>query len=412
MSIDPRNIRISDFTYTLPQERIAETPLPARDASKLLCYKNGHIHSDTFQNIAAQLPQQTLLVLNDTKVIEARLLFQKPTGGVIEIFCLEPHRASMEQTLSTQGPVQWHCLIGGASKWKSGQILQKNMEVNGETVTVSAKYAGREEDSFLIEFSWFPSQLSFEQVLHAAGSVPLPPYIKRAVTHEDEQRYQTVFANIPGSVAAPTAALHFTESVLADVRAKNIDLAHLTLHVGAGTFKPVKTETIAGHLMHNEHFTVTKNTLQKIIEAKITVAVGTTSLRSLESMYWLGVKLKHANGTMDWNLGQWEAYSLAEEYPDETVEQVLTGIINWMEENACDSLSCSTSLLIVPGYAFKIPSGLITNFHQPQSTLLLLVAAFIGPDWKKVYAYALDNGYRFLSYGDSSLLWRSGVDSQ
>lgn len=404
MPMKKEEILIQDYTYQLPNERIAYHPLSKRDDSKLLVYKSGRITEDRFCHLAQQLPEGATLVLNNTRVIEARLFFTKPTGGVIEIFCLEPAGQSMELSLQQQGSVEWQCMIGGASKWKPGQVLQKELTIDGETVVLEARYKGKVAEAFLILFSWAPAELHFVQVLHAAGDIPLPPYIKRSTELVDKERYQTIFAKEEGSVAAPTAALHFTNAVFESLRQKDIHANYITLNVGAGTFKPVKTESIANHHMHSETFTVKREALEAILHASTVVAVGTTSLRTMESLHWLGVKLLNGQLTDEWVLGQWEVYELDEAI---TYQQSTGAILQWMKENGVNELHCRTALLIVPGYQFKIPSAIITNFHQPQSTLLLLVAAFIGEDWKKVYAYALANEFRFLSYGDSSLLWRS-----
>jgi S-adenosylmethionine:tRNA ribosyltransferase-isomerase len=401
--LDSRNILIEDYTYQLPNERIAYHPLAQRDASKLLVYKSGRITDDHFRHLPEQLPEDSLLILNDTKVIEARILFQKESGGVIEIFCLEPFEQSMEAALQQQSSSRWKCMIGGASKWKPGQVLEKELVIEGRPVLLQATYQGKEDESFIIQFNWHPPTLYFVQVIHAAGAIPLPPYIKRGAESIDADRYQTIFSKYEGSVAAPTAALHFTKDVFKELELKNINREFITLNVGAGTFKPVKTASIADHQMHGEHFTITKAVLEKIIGAERVIAVGTTSLRTIESVYWMGVKLLNGAAGQDWTLEQWEVYEL-----DGTIsyKESLNGVVEWMNKNAISDIHCRTSLLIVPGYQFKIPSGLVTNFHQPQSTLLLLVAAFIGEDWKKVYQHALQNDYRFLSYGDSSLLWR------
>lgn len=405
MKTEAENIFIKDYDYDLPHEKIAEFPLPHRDQSRLLVYQNGLIKDDYFFNLHEHLSLESILILNNTRVIKARILFQKPTGGVIEIFCLEPFQQSIEQSLSSQGYVQWQCLIGGASKWKSGQILQKNIIIDDEAVELKARYISKQTDDFIIEFSW-QTQHSFAEVLHAAGAIPLPPYIKRNVTEEDKERYQTIFSKQEGSVAAPTAALHFTENVFQKLSEKNIHREYITLHVGAGTFKPVKTETVAEHEMHREPFTVSIDVLRRILSSKKIIAVGTTSLRTLETIYWLGVKLVHGLIKEEWILEQWEAYELEKKFSHISLEESLQALINWLEQNHQTELHCQTSLIIVPGYQFRIPDGLITNFHQPQSTLLLLVSAFIGNDWRKVYQHALNNDYRFLSYGDSSLLWR------
>lgn len=402
----PGDIRIADFTYFLPQERIAAFPLYKRDHSKLLVYKEGSITDDRFYNLPSLLPFGTMLVLNDTRVIEARILFRKTSGAFIEVFCLEPHEASMETALSQKGSVQWKCLIGGASKWKHGQILKKELSIGDHQVILSARYISKQTNSFILSFSWDVPEFSFSEILHAAGVMPLPPYIKRPVEEADKERYQTIFGQTDGSVAAPTAALHFTENIFDQLNKKDIRLAHITLHVGAGTFKPVKSETLGEHEMHSEPFTISKKVLEQILESKKVIAVGTTSLRTLESIYWLGVKLMHGSLQEGWSLQQWEVYELEEKFPGVSVKESLGGLINWLSQKNLDELHCNTSLIIVPGYKFKIPVAIVTNFHQPQSTLLLLIAAFIGNSWKNVYRHALENNYRFLSYGDSSLLWR------
>jgi len=401
-----QNIFIKDYNYTLPQERIAEFPLKLRDQSRLLVYDTGAITEDRFYNLHHYLPGGSTLILNNTRVLEARIFFKKPTGAVIEIFCLEPYDLAVEQSLASSEKVQWQCLIGGASKWKHGQVLEKEIVIDNKTVQLYAKYISKQGDSFVIEFSW-NSQHSFAEILHGAGAIPLPPYIKRTATEEDKERYQTIFSKPEGSVAAPTAALHFTQDVFQKLSEKRIAAEYITLHVGAGTFKPVKTETLAEHEMHKEPFTISIQTLKKIVSSKKIIAVGTTTLRTLETIYWLGIKLINGLIKDDWNLQQWEVYDLEKSLRYSSPEESLTALIGWLEKNSKEELRCSTSLIIVPGYNFKIPHGLITNFHQPQSTLLLLVSAFIGEDWKKIYQYALDNNYRFLSYGDSSLLWRT-----
>lgn len=397
---DAEKIRIEDYTYLLPAEKIAMHPLPQRDASKLLVYKSGRIEDDCFYNLANHLPANGLLILNNTKVIEARLLFQKGSGGVIEIFCLEPHGQSMETALQQTSSCQWQCMIGGASKWKPGLILEKEITIEKKALKLQARYIQKLGDGFIIQFDWTASY-HFAQVLHAAGAIPLPPYIRRGAEAIDADRYQTVFGKHEGSVAAPTAALHFTKNVFESLREKNIATEFITLNVGAGTFKPVKAETIGGHHMHGEDFTVTKGSLQKMIEAERIIAVGTTSLRTLESLHWLGVKLLMGRIKKDWVLEQWEAYDLPKNVD---YRKSLNAIVDWMNEQGLEQLRCRTSLLIAPGYRFNVPSGLVTNFHQPGSTLLLLIAAFVGNDWKKIYDHALKNDYRFLSYGDSSYL--------
>lgn len=397
-------IYMQDFDYHLPNERIAYHPLTERDASKLLVYQNGTITDDTFYHLPHHLPPGATLIANNTRVIEARLFFTKTTGGVIEIFCLEPFApTAMVQAMESCERVQWRCLIGGASKWKPGQILQKLFEIDEQPVVLNARYITKEEDSFIIEFEW-TGGYAFAEVLQSVGAMPLPPYIKRKAEGEDAARYQTVFAQHNGSVAAPTAALHFTERVFKDLNEKGINHHYITLHVGAGTFKPVKSETIAEHSMHAETFAVSKATLQSLRQSQTIVALGTTSLRTLESLHWLGVKLLLNENATDFTLEQWEAYDLAQ-HPY-TYKESLQALLNYLQQKGEEELWCRTALLIMPAYQFQSAKALITNFHQPRSTLLLLVAAFIGDDWKKVYDHAMKNDYRFLSYGDSSLLMR------
>ena len=415
---DPSNISINDYSYALPEERIARYPLAERDASTLLIYKEGEITEDIYRNISRHIPENSLFIFNNTKVVEARLLFQKPTGGVIEIFCLEPDEQYPDITTAMlqQEKVQWHCLIGGASKWKAGQQLQKKIAQDNKEVVLTASYVGKKKDSFIIGLSWAPVTLSFAEVLHCAGAIPLPPYIKREAEKADAERYQTVYAHHDGSVAAPTAGLHFTELIFDQLKQKNIQKDFVTLHVGAGTFKPVKTNTMKEHEMHAEYIDVTKAFIENIIDNlennNNIIAVGTTSLRTIESLYWIGVKhykIYTAEFRIDPNssfeLTQWEVYELSKEKI--SVRDALKSLLDWMDKKGLKRLVTKTQILIAPGYQFKIANGLITNFHQPQSTLLLLVAAFIGDDWRKVYDQALQNGYRFLSYGDGSLLWRS-----
>jgi S-adenosylmethionine:tRNA ribosyltransferase-isomerase len=406
---DPRTLSIKDFTYSLPEERIAKYPLAERDASKLLIYKNGNITEEIYRNIADHIPSDALLVFNDTKVVEARLLFQKPTGGVIEIFCLEPHEQYPDITtaMMQHEKVQWHCLIGGASKWKHGQILEKKINYKSKDLVLNARYIEKTGESFIVELSWNDQSLSFAEVLHLFGAIPLPPYIKREAEISDTERYQTVYAHYEGSVAAPTAGLHFIETIFKKLKEKNINKDFVTLHVGAGTFKPVKTEVMKDHEMHAEYFTVSKSTIQNLVDHldKNIVAVGTTSLRTLESLYWLGVKKSTDDRPQMIEITQWEVYDDKEKHI--SPKDALKNLIKWMTAKDLNILTAKTQIIIAPCYQFKIVNGLITNFHQPQSTLLLLVAAFIGQTWKEVYNYALENNFRFLSYGDGSLLWRN-----
>lgn len=403
--MNPELLSIKDFTYFLPEERIAKYPLPERDSSKLLIYKERKISEDVYKNLSNHLPEKSLLIFNDTKVIEARLLFQKQTGGIIEIFCLEPSEkySDVASAMLEKNKVQWQCLIGGASKWKHGQVLEKKISSGHREILLQAKYVEKKTDCFIIEFLWNES-LSFGEVLHDAGVIPLPPYIKREVERSDSERYQTIYAHYEGSVAAPTAGLHFTNAILEKLKTKKIQTDYVTLHVGAGTFKPVKTETMKEHDMHAEFINVSKQTIENIflnLEQNI-IPVGTTSLRTIESLYWLGVKLKAGNKD-DLMIHQWEPYEL-EKY-NLSSKETLQLLLDFMNKKNLVRLLTKTQILIAPSYRVKIANALITNFHQPQSTLLLLVAALIGNDWKKVYEYALDNQFRFLSYGDGCLLW-------
>ena len=405
----PKELRIEDYTYLLPDERIAKYPLATRDASKLLIYKNGEITEDNYRNIAQHIPSHTLMVFNQTKVVHARLLFTKPSGGVIEVFCLSPHNQYMDiQTAMLQkGKVEWECLVGGASKWKHGMVLQLINEA--PHFTLSAKITHRMPGAYTLMLEWDDAQLTFAEVLHYAGKVPLPPYLHRNAEVSDEERYQTLFAKQEGSVAAPTAGLHFTKDVLQNLLGKKIDNAFVTLHVGAGTFKPVKSETMAEHEMHAEWIDVSINTIKQLKEhpdGKI-VAVGTTSLRTLESLYWIGNKLVNGEDVDLHGIAitQWEPYA---EKPICTPSIALDAIIDYLEEHRLNKLVTRTQILIAPGYSFKIVNGLVTNFHQPQSTLLLLVSAFIGQDWRMIYNFAMEHDYRFLSYGDGCLLWKVG----
>ena len=401
----PKSLSIKDYTYYLPEDRIAKYPLPERDASKLLIYRNGKIVEDIYKNVDKYLPANSLLVFNDTKVIEARILFKKPTGGVIEIFCLQPAEqySDITEGMMQRGSVFWECMIGGASKWKRGQVLAKKIETVFQEVILQAKYIDKKNDAFVIEFLWNDDSLSFAEVLHHAGAIPLPPYIKREVEKSDAERYQTIYAQHEGSVAAPTAGLHFTGGILKKLKAKNIQTDFVTLHVGAGTFKPVKSETMEGHVMHAEFINISKETIQNILYnlSGNIISVGTTSLRTIESIYWLGVKIGSGEKN-NLTITQWEPYELNKNIP---VEKALQILLDLMNRKNLKRLITKTQLLIAPSYPVKIANALITNFHQPQSTLLLLIAALIGNDWKKLYDYALKNDFRFLSYGDGCLIW-------
>ncbi|MFC0771912.1 S-adenosylmethionine:tRNA ribosyltransferase-isomerase [Terrimonas alba] len=404
----PKDIAIADFTYSLPGDRIASYPLQKRDSSKLLVYRNGDIQDDIYENIASHIPTGSLLIFNNTKVVEARLLFQKPTGGVIEIFCLEPHEqyADITTAMLQRGKVYWLCLVGGASKWKHGQILQKIIYAFNKEIILEAIYQEKRIDSFVIELSWNDPEMSFAELLHHAGAIPLPPYIKRKAESSDAERYQTIYARYDGSVAAPTAGLHFTDSIFRSLDRKNIQKEFVTLHVGAGTFKPVKSETMQQHEMHAEFIDVSGEAIENIIRHldKTIIPVGTTSMRTIESLYWLGVKLLTANDQSSIpELNQWEAYDMPSR--DVQAKDALASLLGWMKKNKLKKLVTRTRIIIAPGYKLRIAKGLITNFHQPQSTLLLLIAAIIGEDWRKVYDHALQNGFRFLSYGDGCLLY-------
>ncbi len=405
----PKYLSINDFSYSLPEERIAKYPLAERDASKLLVFKNGQLKDDTYRNIATHIPAGSLLIFNNTKVVEARLVFQKPTGGQIEIFCLEPHEqySDITSAMLQLEKVQWLCLVGGASKWKKGQVLEKKVTIAGKEIILSANYVEKRADCFVIELSWLPGSLSFAEILHYTGAIPLPPYIKRAVQSDDADRYQTIYAHFDGSVAAPTAGLHFTNHIFRQLEEKSIKKDFVTLHVGAGTFKPVKAAIMEKHEMHAEFIAVSKPLIENLVtslEGNI-IAVGTTSLRTIESLYWLGVKIVIDPAILPSALflTQWEAYELSKH--NIPAKDALTALLNWLNQNNTDRLLTKTQIIIAPGYTMKIAKALITNFHQPQSTLLLLVSALIGDQWRNIYDHALKNDYRFLSYGDGSLLW-------
>jgi S-adenosylmethionine:tRNA ribosyltransferase-isomerase len=406
----PKSIAIKDFTYQLPEERIARYPLPERDSSKLLIYKDKKLQEDTYRHIDQYLPADSLLIFNNTKVVEARLLFQKPTGASIEVFCLEPHADYPDITtaMSQKARVTWMCLIGGASKWKSGQVLEKRIAHGSEIILLQAKYLEKVKDSFAIELSWTPDALSFAEVLHLAGIIPLPPYIKRAAEITDATRYQTIYAHADGSVAAPTAGLHFTESLFGQLQARNIQRSYVTLHVGAGTFQPVKSDVMDGHEMHVEFIDVPATLIQQLIDYsdKHITVVGTTSLRTVESLYWLGIKTILHPDLIPGELviRQWDAYELDATHI--TAAEALNSLLQYMRKHQWERLITKTQLLITPGYTIRIPRALVTNFHQPQSTLLLLVAAFAGNEWRSLYEYALEHEFRFLSYGDGCLLFR------
>jgi S-adenosylmethionine:tRNA ribosyltransferase-isomerase len=410
----PKELKIIDFTYDLPQNKIAAYPLAERDQSKLLIYKNGKIGVDTYKNIDDQLTSETLLIFNNTKVVEARILFTKETGSTIEIFCLEPDDRYKDVTnaMLQHSKVFWKCLVGGAKKWKS-EKLSKPIEINQESIVLDASIVEKKNDYFIIEFNWSNQSISFAELLHHAGIIPLPPYLNRSIEEADKTTYQTIYAKHDGSVAAPTAGLHFTDTIFEKFASKNIHNSYVTLHVGAGTFKPVKASKMNEHEMHAEYIDVTIETIQDLMNysPKTIVAVGTTSLRTIESLYWMGVKLMHLKNQGEEKISiesisiqQWDAYELPQ-----TIDTAiaLKALIVWMNENEMFRIVTKTQIIIAPSYVLRVAKGLITNFHQPQSTLLLLVAAIVGNDWKKIYDFALNNEFRFLSYGDGSLLWKN-----
>ena len=399
---DPKKLAIRDFIYELPEDRIAKFPLPERDQSKLLRYQGGQINDFTFTDLPRLLPPHTLLVFNDTKVVQARLLFQKETGGGVEIFCLEPVAPYHEVQLAMQqtGNAVWKCLVGNNKRWKTGPV-----QLRFDGGMLRAERQAQQEGHFLIRFAWEPAELTFAEVLERCGRLPLPPYLHRDLTPDDHTRYQTIYASQQGAVAAPTAGLHFTERVMTQLQEHQVTTAYLTLHVGAGTFKPVKADVMEAHEMHAEQLYITKPLLQRLINqmGNPIIPVGTTSMRSLESLYWLGTKVLQQPGlpVQELHVSQWQAYEAAD-LP--TAAEALQALLQYMEQQHAPYLHASTQIIIAPGYTFRLCHGLVTNFHQPESTLLLLVAALIGEDWRKVYAHALQHGYRFLSYGDSSLL--------
>ncbi len=408
MKNSPKAIRIEDYDYPLPVERIAKFPLDVRDQSKLLLYQNGQISHTIFQQLHEHLPDGAVLVFNDTKVIHARLHFILENGGQIEILCLEPLAPhDYQQNFSSTSPVRWKCLIGNNRKWKTG-VAVKRFDRFGVPGSLGVQRIQPLEDAFEIEFNWDAASSSFGEVLAQAGIIPLPPYLNRENVTADEERYQTIYAHAQGSVAAPTAGLHFTNTVFASLDIKKVERLFVTLHVGAGTFKPVKTERMADHYMHEESIFVQRAVTKKLLEAKHSrkpiIAVGTTSMRTLESLYWCGVQLLQ-NKDFVFNIQQWIPYEVNRS--DVSIEKALQTILDHLDLHQKDTLTFSTQLLIAPGYEFKIVDGLITNFHQPKSTLLLLVAALVGEDWKKIYDYALANAFRFLSYGDTSLLMKA-----
>ena len=407
MKEDPKHIRISEFNYPLPDERIAKFPLPVRDQSKLLLYRHGEVTEDIFTSLPDYLPANSLIIFNNTKVIQARLHFHKETGALIEVFCLEPIQPN-DYALNFQQTehAAWLCMIGNLKKWKEG-ALKREITVKGKPLTLTAERGACHGTSHWVDFRWNNPEITFADILEVFGELPIPPYLNRETQESDKETYQTVYSKMKGSVAAPTAGLHFTPRVLDALREKGVALEELTLHVGAGTFKPVKSEEIEGHEMHTEYISVNRSTLEKLVahEGKA-IAVGTTSVRTLESLYHIGVTLLHnPNATEeDLHVKQWQPYETALETAATPAVDALQAIIAYLDRHHMETLHSSTQIIIAPGYEYRIVKAMVTNFHQPQSTLLLLVSAFLHGDWRKIYDYALAHDFRFLSYGDSSLL--------
>lgn len=418
--METKHIHISDYNYDLPDSRIAKFPVSPRDTSKLLVYRHGEISDDIFYNLPKYLPQKSLMVFNNTKVIQARMHFRKETGALIEVFLMEPAAPTdYELMFQTRGECSWLCMVGNLKKWKEGSLV-RNFDVAGSTINFKATMRRDIIDTksggtnYWVDFAWDNPQVSFAEILDAVGELPIPPYLNRETQDSDKTTYQTVYSKIKGSVAAPTAGLHFTDKVLAAIDAAGVRREELTLHVGAGTFKPVKSEEIDGHTMHTEYVCVRRDTLQTLLDYDCcAIAVGTTSVRTLESLYYMGVKLE-ANpdaAEEDLHVCQWEPYEKADGTPVDgnlidgiTPQKAISNIIAWLDKNNLKTLHSSTQIIIAPGYEYKIVKVLVTNFHQPQSTLLLLVSAFLKGDWRNVYDYALSHDFRFLSYGDSSIL--------
>lgn len=399
-----KNIDLKDYNYELPPDRIAQYPVNERDLSQILISKGDIISKDIFRNIDGYLPSNSLLVFNNSKVIRARILFQKKTGARIEVLCLEPVAPfEYELSFSSKESVEWKCIIGNLKKWKTG-IISVSFIHKGNTYDLNAERLHPDGEAWRVRFSWNCNALSFGEVIEAVGHLPLPPYINREDEVNDNERYQTIYSRIKGSVAAPTAGLHFTKDVFERITNKGIKSVEITLHVGAGTFQPIKSENISDHEMHCEHFFISRASIELLLEyhGKI-IPVGTTSVRTIESLYWLGVKAINNQlfYSRELSLGQWEAYTMRTDIP---VKESLEALLQMMKNSNLNYLQASTSILIIPGYNFRMTSGLITNFHQPMSTLLLLISAWTGTRWKNIYEYAINNGFRFLSYGDCSLL--------
>lgn len=419
--MNTKHIRIDDYNYELPNERIAKFPLKQRDHSKLLIYNHGDVSGDIFYNLPNYLPADALMIFNNTRVIQARLHFRKETGALIEVFLMEPMQpADYEQMFQATSHCSWLCMIGNLKKWKDG-TLKRDFEIKGHKLTLSATMDRSKTSvnsggtNYRVDFSWDNPNINFADILDAVGELPIPPYLNRKTEESDKTTYQTVYSKIKGSVAAPTAGLHFTDKVLQDIDSKGITRDEVTLHVGAGTFKPVKTEEIEGHNMHSEYIVVHRHTFEHLLQHDChAIAVGTTSVRTLESLYYIGVKvIMHPDATEEeLHVNQWEPYDLP--HDDRglvivdgeaiSVNKSIKAILDYLDRDKLEALHTSTQIIIAPGYEYKIVKMLVTNFHQPKSTLLLLVSAFLHGDWRKVYRYALDNSFRFLSYGDANLL--------
>ena len=397
---DLKKIRIEDYTYELPGQRIAKFPLAQREASKLLIWKEGQIEETAFTSVRDLLQPGQTLIFNNTKVIHARIFFKKTTGAVIEVFCLEPYLpVDYAQNFAAQGECEWSCMVGNLKKWKDG-VIECSFGYKGQDYLLKAEKREQQNGEVIIRFSW-NGGLSFSEVLEGCGRIPIPPYLNRESEDSDEIRYQTVYSREEGSVAAPTAGLHFTRELLSDLKAKGVQVAELTLHVGAGTFRPVKAETIGDHDMHTEHLIISRQLIECLRDkAGELIAVGTTSVRTLESLYWMGVKRLLGEEEF-FSVGQWEAYSLPSHY---SLQQAMEALVGWFDETHQELLKARTTIIILPGYQFHVIDAMFTNFHQPQSTLLLLISAVVGEDWRRIYDYALAHDFRFLSYGDSSLL--------
>lgn len=398
-----RHIDINDFNYPLPEERIAKFPLECRSDSKLLVYRNGEISQSRFFSLAEELPQGSMLVFNNTKVIRARIIMHKPSGARIEVFCLEPHSpADYERAFQQKQSCQWSCIVGNLKKWKDGYV-KIDFDFRGEACELRARIVERGEREHIVGFEW-DADMTFGELLEYLGRIPIPPYLNRESEQIDLTRYQTVYSKFEGSVAAPTAGLHFTQEVIADMQRRGFEFEEVTLHVGAGTFLPVKSDDATEHEMHTEHFEVRRSTLENILRSGVNItAVGTTSVRTLESLPVLGWRIRQTGDAQaERVIGQWESYDIPADY---TGEEVLRDLIGYMEREGLERMKAATQIMITPlGFKFRIVKRIVTNFHQPKSTLLLLVSAYVGDSWRRIYDYALENDFRFLSYGDSSLL--------